>query len=694
MSTINPEIENIMKKCYPFIEEYNPAQKAVIDSGYLENNENYIISIPTASGKTVLGVLAALKVLLQGGKVVYAVPLISLQNEKYKEFKVFEEFGFKVGKHPSRSDLAVMVFESFDALTRFSLNTLTEIDLVIIDEFHMIGDYSRGPTIECAITRIKERNKGIRIIALSATLQNMDEMAHWLQANVVTHDYRPVPLHKEVLCAEEFGTKDKNNLVFKILNDTLNDSSQMLTFVSTRRFTESLAQNMAKKISRYIPDGKREIFNDIAEDILDVPRRRNTQPTEVCYKLAECIQNGIAFHHAGLFDKQKEIIEEEFVKGNLLMITATPSLMYGVNLPSKNVVIRDYTRWTDQGQTNIPVFDYEQMSGRAGRPGFDSEGYSYLLAKTYDEAFNLDEYYVHGEIEVTNSKLIDNEDAVLKQIITQVSSGFAKDMDELIDFFNKTFYGFQISHTYNTMSFGFSDESIKYEISSALEYLIQNGIIRLSPSGLQTTPLGTLISRNNYQVKTAVKLKDYCNMMGDEFNVGSLIYEISKTNDMPKINTKFRANKDNIKEVLSNEEVYVSFVSNNESTAASLLEWINEKKEYEIENYLKVYAASTRRASYEASNIVKYFYDICDVLGNYKFLNEIDKLSSRLYYGVKEELLPLVIGIKRLGRQRARSLIDTFGKNLPKAGIKELTHIDGIGEKTAESIIKFYEDKE
>lgn len=694
MSTINPEIENIMKKCYPFIEEYNPAQKAVIDSGYLENNENYIISIPTASGKTVLGVLAALKVLLQGGKVVYAVPLISLQNEKYKEFKVFEEFGFKVGKHPSRSDLAVMVFESFDALTRFSLNTLTEIDLVIIDEFHMIGDYTRGPTIECAITRIKERNKGIRIIALSATLQNMDEMAHWLQANVVTHDYRPVPLHKEVLCAEEFGTKDKNNLVFKILNDSLNDSSQMLTFVSTRRFTESLAQNMAKKISRYIPDGKREIFNNIAEDILDVPRRRNTQPTEVCYKLAECIKNGIAFHHAGLFDKQKEIIEEEFVKGNLLMITATPSLMYGVNLPSKNVVIRDYTRWTDQGQTNIPVFDYEQMSGRAGRPGFDSEGYSYLLAKTYDEAFNLDEYYVHGEIEVTNSKLIDNEDAVLKQIITQVSSGFAKDMDELIDFFNKTFYGFQISHTYNTMSFGFSDESIKYEISSALEYLIQNGIIRLSPSGLQTTPFGTLISRNNYQVKTAVKLKDYCNMMGDEFNVGSLIYEISKTNDMPKINTKFRANKDNIKEVLSNEGVYISFISNNESTAASLLEWINEKKEYEIENYLKVYAASTRRASYEASNIVKYFYDICDVLGNYKFLNEIDKLSSRLYYGVKEELLPLVIGIKRLGRQRARSLIDTFGKNLPKAGVKELTHIDGIGEKTAESIIKFYEDKE
>lgn len=694
MNTLDPNIQTIIKKCYPYIEDFNPAQKAVIESGYLEKEDNYIISIPTASGKTILGVLAALQVLLKGGKVVYAVPLISLQNEKYKEFKVFEEFGFKVGKHPRSADIAVMVFESFDALTRFSLNTLKEIDLVIIDEFHMIGDYSRGPTIECAITRIKEHNKGIRIIALSATLQNMEEMSHWLEAEVVTHDYRPVPLHKEVLCAEEFNTKDKNNIVFKILNDSINDSSQMLTFVSTRRFTESLAQNMSKKISKHIPDQRKEIFKTISEEILEVPKRRNSLPTEVCYKLADCIKNGIAFHHAGLFDKQKEIIEEEFIKGNLLMITATPSLMYGVNLPSKNVVIRDYTRWTDQGQTNIPVFDYEQMSGRAGRPGFDTEGYSYLLAKTYDEAFNLEEYYVNGEIEVTNSKLIDNDDAVLKQIITQISSGFAKNIEELLDFFNKTFYGFQIAHTYNTMSFGLSDETIKYEISLALEYLIQNGIIRVTPSGLQTTPLGTLISRSNYAVKTAVKLKDYSNMMGDEFNPASLIYEVSKTSDMPRINTKFRANKDDIKEVLSTHGVFVSYVTNNEATAASLIEWINEHKENEIENHLKVYAASTRRAAYEASNIIKFYYNISDTLGNYKFLNDVDKLSSRLYYGVKEELLPLVISIKRLGRQRARSLVDVFGSDLSNVPVDKLTRIDGIGKVTAESIKDFYKSKE
>ena len=156
---------------------------------------------------------------------------------------------------------------------------------------------------------------------------------------------------------------------------------------------------------------------------------------------------------------------------------------------------------------------------------------------------------------------------------------------------------------------------------------------------------------------------------------------------------KICQNKDNIKEVLSRHDVYVSFVKNNEATAASLIEWINEHKEFEIENYLKVYAASTRRASYEASNIVKYFYDICEVLGNYKHLNEIDKLSSRLYYGVKEDLIPLVVGIKRLGRQRARSLVNAFGSNLSNVPVTELVKIEGIGETTANNIVEFYDKK-
>ncbi len=167
------------------------------------------------------------------------------------------------------------------------------------------------------------------------------------------------------------------------------------------------------------------------------------------------------------------------------MITATPSLMYGVNLPSKNVVIRDYTRWTSQGPQPIPVFDYEQMSGRAGRPGYDTEGYSYLIAKSIDEAYNLKDHYVYGEIETTNSKLIENRDAVYRQIITQVASTLAKKPADLLEFFNKTFYGFQMGNNEYSNSLGI--DSMGYEINNSLEFLVQNGIIQPTPDGLKTT---------------------------------------------------------------------------------------------------------------------------------------------------------------------------------------------------------------
>lgn len=199
-------------------------------------------------------------------------------------------------------------------------------------------------------------------------------MKGWLDAKIVEHDYRPVPLNKEVLNTEMFNTSNKNEVVVKIVEKAIEDNSQALSFVSTRLFTESLANFVAGKIKRKITSEQKKRFKKVAEAILEVPKKKGSRPTSTCLKLAESAENGAVFHHAGLFNEQKEIIEEEFREGNLLMIAATPSLMYGVNLPSRSVIIRDYTRWTSQGPQAIPVFDYEQMSGRAGRPQYDGCG--------------------------------------------------------------------------------------------------------------------------------------------------------------------------------------------------------------------------------------------------------------------------------------------------------------------------------
>lgn len=680
MENLSNDIKTIINTAYPYIKEFNPAQKAVIESGYLEDKSNYIISIPTASGKTVLGILPALKTILNGGKAIYAAPLLSIQNEKVKEFKAFEEHGIKVGKHPSNSDLSVMVFESFDALTRFSWNVLREVDTLIIDEFHMIGEYSRGPTLESAITRAKIINPSLRIIALSATLKNIDEIEQWLDGKTVEHNYRPVPLNKEVLDAEMFNTKNKNDVIVKIVEKAIEDNSQALSFVSTRRFTESLATYVAKKIDKKTTKEQKQKFKQVADKLLEVPKKKGSLPTTTCLKLAEAAEKGVVFHHAGLFNEQKEIIEDEFRKGNILMITATPSLMYGVNLPSKYVVIRDHTRWTSNGPASIPVFDYEQMSGRAGRPQYDDVGYSYLVAKTMDEAFDLEAHYVNGEIELTNSKLIDNKDAIYKQIIAQIASSLSKNLDDLNDFFGKTLYGFQMKN--NPSMSMFAQDSLNWELESALEFLLQNGIIRATPEGLKTTDFGNLIAKSNYAVETAVKIKEYVSTM-EKLNPAEMIYALAETPDLPLISFKGRKSKDPVRDKLSECGLFAVDIGNPETTAVSLIEWINERNEYEIENAYNVYSASTRRSAYEASRLVKFAKNTLEVLGNYSNLKDMDYLSARLYYGVKEDIIPLVVGVKRLGRKRARLLMKTFGDNLSEASEKDLQKVEGIGPKLA-----------
>lgn len=683
MENLSNDIKTIINTAYPYIKEFNPAQKAVIESGYLEDKSNYIISIPTASGKTVLGILPALKTILNGGKAIYAAPLLSIQNEKVKEFKAFEEHGIKVGKHPSNSDLSVMVFESFDALTRFSWNVLREVDTLIIDEFHMIGEYSRGPTLESAITRAKIINPSLRIIALSATLKNIDEIEQWLDGKTVEHDYRPVPLNKEVLDAEMFNTKNKNDVIVKIVEKAIEDNSQALSFVSTRRFTESLATYVAKKIDKKTTKEQKQKFKQVADKLLEVPKKKGSLPTTTCLKLAEAAEKGVVFHHAGLFNEQKEIIEDEFRKGNILMITATPSLMYGVNLPSKYVVIRDHTRWTSNGPASIPVFDYEQMSGRAGRPQYDDVGYSYLVAKTMDEAFDLEARYVNGEIELTNSKLIDNKDAIYKQIIAQIASSLSKNLDDLNDFFGKTLYGFQMEN--NPSMSMFAQDSLNWELESALEFLLQNGIIRATPEGLKTTDFGNLIAKSNYAVETAVKIKEYVSTM-EKLNPAEMIYALAETPDLPLISFKGRKSKDPVRDKLSECGLFAVDIGNPEATAVSLIEWIDERNEYEIENAYNVYSASTRRSAYEASRLVKFAKNTLEVLGNYSNLKDMDYLSARLYYGVKEDIIPLVVGVKRLGRKRARLLMKTFGDNLSEASEKDLQKVEGIGPKLADKV--------
>jgi helicase len=228
---------------------------------------------------------------------------------------------------------------------------------------------------------------------------------------------------------------------------------------------------------------------------------------------------------------------------------------------------------------------------------------------------------------------------------------------------------------------------MEYQIEEAIDFLMEHGMLQPSPEGLHTTDYGMLIARSNYSVQTAVRLKEFART-SKESNMPRLIYEISRTPDLIPISFKGRKSKEPVRERLNEAGLFLVDVRNEEATAAALLEWMDERSEYEIENAFHVYAASTRRTAYEASLLVKFYREICQVLGIYTGLDDMETLSARLYYGVKDELLPLVIGIKRLGRRRARALVDAFGSDLCYVSREDLLRIEGIGPKTADSILK------
>jgi helicase len=211
------EIQEVLEK--EKIKELRPCQEKAINAGVLEG-KSVLVCTPTASGKTLIAELAGSKNILEGkGKVIYIVPLVALASEKYKEFKRKYEHLFKIalsiGDFDSSDhylmdyDFIICTAEKLDSLIRHHAPWLKFVSLVVIDEIHLLNDVSRGPTLEIIITVMKKVLPQVQLIALSATIGNPKELAEWLGAELVTDNWRPVPLHKGIYLHGEIEFEKK-----------------------------------------------------------------------------------------------------------------------------------------------------------------------------------------------------------------------------------------------------------------------------------------------------------------------------------------------------------------------------------------------------------------------------------------------------------------------------------------------------
>lgn len=198
------------------IDKLRPAQAKAIKKG-LFKGKNLLVCTPTASGKTLIAELAALKSILEDkGKVVYIVPLRALANEKYKDFTnrygKLIKIALSMGDLDSTDsnlieyDLIITTSEKLDALTRHHAPWINYIKVVIVDEIHLMNDPGRGPTLEILLTILRQILKA-QFIGLSATIGNPKELAEWLEAETVIDKWRPVKLYQGIYLDGEIEFK-------------------------------------------------------------------------------------------------------------------------------------------------------------------------------------------------------------------------------------------------------------------------------------------------------------------------------------------------------------------------------------------------------------------------------------------------------------------------------------------------------
>ncbi len=693
------------------INELYPPQEEAIRAGALKD-KNLILASPTASGKTLVAEFCALKHILErSGKTLYLTPLRALASEKYEEFKKYSSIkkengrrinvGISTGDHDSsdpwlgRYDIIVTTNEKADSLLRHRAKWMNDISLVVADEVHLLNDAERGPTLEVVLARLMQINPDAQILALSATVKNADEAAEWLNADSITTEWRPVVLREGVLLRNETHFKDgaafkieipsKNPAIDMALH-VMRSGGQALIFAATRRNAVSLARKAAANIALRLSKPAKRSLARIAERILTTGER-----TRISDLLAQLIQQGVAFHHAGLNGGHRRIVEDAFRQGKIKVIAATPTLAFGVNLPARMVIINDYRRYeSGYGYYPITVLEYKQMAGRAGRPRYDRVGEAVLIAKTEDEHQYLMESYVLSEPERIWSKLA-VERTLRSHVLATIAAEFAHTEQGIHEFFSKTFYAYQ-----------YGSDAIKGVTAKILKFLFDETMIETNRENVSATKFGRRVSELYIDPISGVEIRDALLNRAKVLTDMSFLHLIAHTPDMfPKLRPYSNEidqlalfvdeHQDEFMLKVPEEWVdriaYENFLG--EVKLASVLNaWIEETTEDETIGKFRVQSGDLYRLISTARWLLYATHELAALFGHKDLSRNLAQLTERVKRGVKSELLPLV-KLEGIGRVRARILFNSDLKtirDIKRAPLENLTNLPLIGPRVAKRI--------
>lgn len=510
--------------------EFNKMQSEAFPSIY-ESNENCIISSPTGSGKTVLFELAILRLIKETNsdtnntKIIYIAPTKSLCYEMYKNWfpsfvnlsvgMLTSDTSFLETEKAKKCNIIITTPEKWDLLTRrwSDYSRLFElVKLVLVDEMHTIKE-KRGASLEVILTRMNTMCQNIRFVALSATVPNIEDLALWLKtnnelpANILSFDesYRQVQLTKFVYgysfnCKNDFQ-KDAiyNSKLIEIIEKHA-DNRPVLIFCPTRASTISTAKFLLNN----------HIFSKSK-------KRCNHNPSDKI--LNECMQQGIAFHHAGISLEDRTAVEKEFLAGSINILCSTSTLAVGVNLPAYLVIIKGTKSWNSSEIQEYSDLDVLQMIGRAGRPQFETHGCAVIM--TDSKMKQTYENLIHGT-DVLESSLHLN---LIEHLAAETSLETVYSIETAVNWLQNTFFyvrfgknpaAYQEVNRYVSFH-SVEDSQINQFCQYLLDTLVKVKIIDISNGEYKSTAYGNAMTRHYISfesMKQFINAKKFLSLQG------------------------------------------------------------------------------------------------------------------------------------------------------------------------------------
>lgn len=687
------------------LSELYPPQQAALREGLLQG-KSLVIASPTASGKTLIAIIAAfVKVKTEGRKVVYLAPLRALASEKYAEFSELSEFGIKTaistgdydtsGEALGRADIIVLTNERFDSIMRQRVTWLRSVGLFIADEVHLAGSDSRGPTLEMILTKVIHLGLEAQILSLSATISNTGMIAEWLQSKAVELDWRPVPLRQSVYDYGRvvFSDGEEKRIItstygpaIDVAMDTVTAGGQALIFASTRRRAVSLATRAAEVTQRFLSEEEKRALSEAGRRILS-----SGEETSISRLLAEIVVKGAAFHHAGLESEHRRIVEDYFRVRAVKVLAATPTLASGVNLPARRVVVADMTRYDVEkgGNSEISVLEYRQMAGRAGRPQYDDHGETVIIPSPSQPPREMLDHYANEPPEPIRSRLAD-EAAIRTHVLATIATTRGLSKVEIQNLFRKTLLSQQIG-----------EERVWRLIEGALGYLISERLVENAGEHFGATDFGRRVSMLYIDPATGVLFREALKRAepGRTYTSG-LLHVIASC---PDFEPKFPLRSKDYDQALAFIEEHRgellqqprrhSFsdydgILQEMRTVMVLHGWIDEWREEQLLTRLGAEPGDIHRAVDNADWLLHSLGELCKLFGRSETGRQVELLRRRVASGVSEELVELTT-LQGVGRVRARTLYSAGYRtieDIKETAADRLALVEKIGPSVAKKI--------